>query len=178
MSHHPDLSVSLDQLLLRKEVRVRQQGEWLKRHSLPLVSFTVNMPGALKLNAASQTVMDAGIRAIQELCQQTGWPQVACQLLVEKTGPEAFLVIQAPSASMLKKAMMKIEREHPLGRLMDLDVIDVDGHIISRQGAQLPRRRCLLCERDAVICARSRHHGVEALLAKIEEMTHDYTCCA
>lgn len=84
MSHHPDLSVSLDQLLLRKEVRVRQQGEWLKRHSLPLVSFTVNMPGAVKLNAASQTVMDAGMRAIQELCQQTGWRQVACQLLVEK----------------------------------------------------------------------------------------------
>ncbi|CSA56393.1 CitX protein [Vibrio cholerae] len=73
---------------------------------------------------------------------------------------------------------MKIEREHPLGRLMDLDVIDVDGHIISRQGAQLPRRRCLLCERDAVICARSRRHSVEALLAKIEEMTHDYSCCA
>lgn len=70
MSHHPDLSVSLDQLLLRKEVRVRQQGEWLKRHSLPLVSFTVNMPGAVKLNAASQTVMDAGMRAIQELCQK------------------------------------------------------------------------------------------------------------
>ncbi|MGL4380534.1 MAG: citrate lyase holo-[acyl-carrier protein] synthase [Vibrio sp.] len=175
MSHHPDFSVSLDQLLLRKELRVRQQGEWRQRHLLPLISFTVNMPGSVKLNSASQIVMDAGIQAIQDRSQQAGWPLVAYQLLVEKTGLEAFMVVRVSSASLLKKVMMQIEHEHPLGRLMDIDVLDVEGHIISRQGVQLPRRRCLLCERDAVICARSRQHSSAALLAKIEEMIHDYT---
>ncbi|CAG9297416.1 citrate lyase holo-[acyl-carrier protein] synthase [Celerinatantimonas diazotrophica] len=168
--------VSLNEMLARKETRVKQQQEWLKCHSLPLVSFTVNIPGSVKMNSSSQIVMKAGLKAIKKMSQQQGWLIVDCQKVMENTGPEAFIVIQAPSVQLLKKAMMTIETDHPLGRLMDLDVIDVDGKIISREDEQIAKRRCLICDEDAKVCARSRRHDLATLLAKIEQMTHDYEC--
>ncbi|MBF8999107.1 MULTISPECIES: citrate lyase holo-[acyl-carrier protein] synthase [Vibrio] len=178
MTFSTDSEVSLNEMLDRKETRVKQQQEWLKRHSLPIVSFTVNMPGPVKMNQSSRIVMNTGLEAIKSMCQQQGWTIVGSQKVIENTGPEAFFSIQAPSASLLKKAMMNIESNHPLGRLMDLDVIDVDGKIISREGTQMARRRCLICNEDAKVCARSRRHDLATLLAKIEEMTHDYECYA
>jgi holo-ACP synthase len=170
-------AVTLFELLNRKEVRVKQQQAWLREQKLPLISFTVNMPGSVKVNKASRTVLAAGIKAVEGCCDQHGWHIKACQMIHEKTGYEVFWVVDAPSATLLKKEMIAIENQHPLGRLMDLDVLDLDGRIISRQGSMISRRRCLLCERDAVICARSHRHDLSELLAKIEEITDGYQCC-
>lgn len=178
MTFSTDSEVSLNELLDRKETRVKQQQEWLKRHSLPIVSFTVNMPGPVKMNASSRIVMKAGLAAIRALCAKQGWEIIGSQKIVENTGPEAIVSINAPSASLLKKAMMEIENHHQLGRLMDLDVIDVRGKTVSRDGVNQPRRRCFLCEEEAKVCARSRRHDLKELLAKIEEMTHEYECYA
>ncbi len=178
MNQLTDCPVSLHEMLNRKEARVKQQREWLRRHSRPIVSFTVNMPGPVKMNHASRTVMKAGLDAIKEACNASGWKVLGIQKCYENTGPEAIFSIDISSATLLKKAMMTIERRHPLGRLMDLDVLDVSGNIISRRSVNLPARRCLLCEQDAVICARSRRHDLASLLEKIEEITNDYECCA
>lgn len=170
--------VSLNEMLARKETRVKQQQEWLECHSLAMVSFTVNMPGPVKMNHASQVIIKAGLEAIERTCEEQGWMIEACQMVQENTGPEAFVAIHEPSATQLKKAMMSIEIAHPLGRLMDLDVIDLDGKTISREETQQPRRRCLICDDDAKVCARSRRHDLAMLLAKIKQMTHDYECYA
>ena len=61
--------------------------------------------------------------------------------------------------------MLAVELEDidPIGRLYDMDVLDTDGKKISREDMGLPRRKCLLCENDAAVCARSRAHSLEAL---------------
>lgn len=173
-----DVEVGLSDLMKRRTVRGYQQSAWIKRHSLPVISFRINMPGPVKMNHASLKVMNAGLQAVRKICTENGWTIIGSQKINEKTGPEAMICIQVPSATLLKKAMMEIENTHPLGRLMDLDVIDAEGKVISRQGVQLPRRRCLLCEKDGKLCARSRRHDLSDLMAVIEEMTHDYECYA
>lgn len=89
------------------------------------------------------------------------------------TGFESFFVVKTDERS-LKALMLKIENEHPLGRLFDLDVIGVDGRPISRETLGNSKRKCLLCEQDAHICARNRGHTVETLIEKIHSMVDSY----
>ncbi|MEH6533130.1 MAG: citrate lyase holo-[acyl-carrier protein] synthase [Photobacterium frigidiphilum] len=164
-------AVNLLDILTNKEARVSRQQEWLKSHSLPLISFSINMPGPVKMNEASKTSFNQGVDAIGEACRENGWSIITRQILQQKTGPEAIFVVDVPSALDLKRSMIRIEHNHPLGRLMDLDVISKDGKTISRKGQMLDSRKCLLCEENAMVCSRSRRHSLPSLLNKIYEMT-------
>jgi holo-ACP synthase / triphosphoribosyl-dephospho-CoA synthase len=53
-----------------------------------------------------------------------------------------------------------IEENHPLGRLMDIDVINVR-HQISRRDLNLSPRRCFLCDEEAHVCVRAQTHAIE-----------------
>ncbi|CAM3614715.1 Apo-citrate lyase phosphoribosyl-dephospho-CoA transferase [Vibrio aerogenes CECT 7868] len=169
--------VGLEAVLANKEARVKRQRDWLKRHGLPLVSFSVNMPGPEKMTGISKQVFQQGVKAIESSCKEQGWLVAGEQILLQETGPEGIFAIDCRSAMMLKKLMITIERSHPLGRLMDLDVLDESGKIISRKGQQMPRRKCLICDDDAVVCARSRKHPLDELMLRIKEIVNDEQCC-
>lgn len=174
IAHDHCVIVGLEAVLANKEARVERQREWLKRHALPLLSFCVNMPGPEKMNDLSKRIFQQGLKAIKGTCSAQGWPIVGEQILWQDTGPEAIFVVRCGSAMLLKKQMMAIERNHSLGRLMDLDVLDTAGKIISRQGQQMPRRQCLICDEDAAVCARSRKHSLNELIQRIcEIVSHD-----
>ena len=78
------------------------------------------------------------------------------------------------SAAQAKEVTVEIEEKHPLGRLMDIDVIGPDGVPVSRTGDGHPQRRCLICNDDARACMRAATHSVTELLAKIHSMTEAY----
>lgn len=69
---------------------------------------------------------------------------------------------------LLKRLMCEVEDASPVGRLLDADVIGLDGEKLSRTDVGLPVRRCLLCGEEAPLCARSRAHSAEALFARAE----------
>ncbi|NAW70774.1 citrate lyase holo-[acyl-carrier protein] synthase [Vibrio sp. V27_P1S3P104] len=171
-------TVSLDQVLANKEARVQRQAEWLKRYSLPLVSFSVNMPGPLKMTDCTKLIFDQGVQAIQEACIKKGWRIEGRQLLFQLTGPEAIFSVRVSEAIALKRVMIAIENQHRLGRVMDIDIIDVNGKVISRKGQGMARRTCYICDNDAVVCARSRRHDVQTLVSYIEAMVCHDQCCS
>lgn len=80
----------------------------------------------------------------------------------------------AIDASELKRETCSVEEEHFLGRLFDIDVYDGEGRQICRSELGLSERKCLLCERDARQCARSRAHPLGELLEKIARMKEEY----
>jgi len=69
---------------------------------------------------------------------------------------------------------MAIEDQHPLGRLWDADVIDINGVSLSRKHFGLPARRCLLCEQPAHDCARSRLHAMQELQRSVQERVETF----
>ena len=87
----------------------------------------------------------------------------------EKTGPEAMICVRA-EAKAVKKRLCALEDGEELGRLLDIDVIAPDGGKISRTDIGLPARRCLLCDKPAPVCARSRAHSVDALFERANAM--------
>ena len=59
-----------------------------------------------------------------------------------------------------------IEESSQLGRLFDIDIIDINFEKLSRKSF----RKCLICEEQAQECGRSRKHSVEELQNKVEEI--------
>ena len=100
-----------------------------------------------------------------------------------ETGYEAYLLVPLP-ALLVKKTCCGIEDSHPLGRLMDIDVIEAGDslpdaempsvRLLDRASLGLPPRRCLLCDQPARYCMRAHSHPQEALLTKIEQIVSNF----
>lgn len=165
--------ITLEELLEAREQRVAKQKKFLEEFRQPLVSFTVNIPGASKKTLDSNRIFSEGCHVLMKKLQATGCSLEYHEINAPDTGYEGFFVVNAKEQS-LKAMMLQIENEHPLGRLFDLDVIGADGNPISREELGYAKRRCLLCDQEAHSCGRSRKHTTEALVQKIKSMADSY----
>ena len=191
--------MTLEDLLTSRDERVFHQQELLtKYHNRCLICLTVQLPGPVKRNELSLTVAGAGVEAVRK----------AFAIEYEETrdletGFEGFFIVDMPPMEA-KRMACHIEDTHPLGRLLDIDVVVFAGAAsglrrysaaakrgwtspgpdgcpelqevspLGREELGLPPRKCLLCENEARVCMRARTHTTEELLAKIEEMVNNY----
>lgn len=165
--------ITLKQLLEAREQRVAKQRKLLEDFRQPLISFTVNIPGACKKTPMSSRIFHEGCNALKKKLRETGCSTEYFEANDPDTGYEAYLVVKTEEL-FLKELMLQIENEHSLGRLFDLDVIDATGIPISREKLGYAKRKCLLCDQDAHNCCRSRKHTTEALGKKIKTMVDLY----
>lgn len=161
--------VSLMEILEAREKRVELQRKILDRYRLPLISFTLNIPGSYKTFPLGKEAFEEGKKVIKE---ELGKNKIQMEYSLDnssKTGYE-FLMSVDSDAKYLKELMVEIEDKHPLGRIFDIDVLDSNGDKISRSDIKLEGRKCLLCEDMAHICARSRKHSMEDLIFRVVEI--------
>ena len=76
-----------------------------------------------------------------------------------------------------KEKMMKLEDEHPLGRLIDLDVYSNNKeNSLSRDTL----RKCYLCDQPAFVCQKEKNHHIDELIFyynnEIEVYFEDLIC--
>lgn len=162
--------VELPAMLMAREARAEAQKACQAAHpGCTLISFGLNIPGPVKTNEELRRLFDDGLAAIEELLHGLQTPAIAQFTHHAATGDEALLAVQGEPGA-IKAATTRLEETHPLGRLFDIDVLASDGYKLSRP---VPRR-CLLCDAQAQICARSRRHSVEALTTRIAAMLQDY----
>lgn len=154
------MEASLLDILDARERRVAKQKELLAQFQKPLLCFTMNIPGPVKLDRDVSIGFYVGCRLLQNAL--AGQSILHREAHWENTGCVAYYVVDLPAAQ-LKGIAIDIEQTEMIGRLFDMDVLDVDGQKLSREALGQPRRRCLLCDNDAVICARSRAHALEEL---------------
>ncbi|PFN95675.1 citrate lyase holo-[acyl-carrier protein] synthase [Bacillus sp. AFS076308] len=165
--------VTLEQLLTAREYRAAHQKELIENYNLPLISFTINIPGPVKITPESTIIFLEGSNALANKLKEAGSSIVYYETNHYNTGFEVYYVVNKDQRK-LKALMLEIENEHPLGRLFDLDVIGVDGIPISRENFGNSNRKCLLCHADAHGCGRSRKHTIEELMQKIKSMVDSY----
>ena len=173
--------ITLEQLLDSRDRRVQHQKQLLQAYpGCSLICLTVQLPGPVKRSRESLIIGEAGLA---ELLNKFGSVLRHVHVRDLETGYEAYLLVPLPAPDV-KRACCKIEDTHPLGRMMDIDVIpdqsnvipDVIGglHPLSRSDIGLPPRRCLLCSNEARYCMRARTHSTEELLEKIRELVLAY----
>ncbi len=173
-------TITLEQLLRSRDERAALQQSFLQEHPEgTLLCLTVQFPGEVKRSAESLVVAEAAVKAVREM-----FPERSFELLRDlETGFEGYFVVPLEPLDA-KRACCEIEDEHPLGRLMDIDVIvaspvydgcHVDGaalgiHPIPRSAVGAPERRCLICSQPARVCMRARTHTTAELLAAIDRI--------
>ena len=85
-------------------------------------------------------------------------------------GPYYFCGIKGKDEK-IKRHLINIEETHDLGRFIDLDYFTLNRQSITRDSLNLPLRKCILCDNDAIYCARNKTHKTEKLLHYIEKTT-------
>lgn len=162
---------SLEEMLESRDARARHQRKLLQDNpGKTLICLTVVMPGPVKRSRQSLLIAMAAMTAI---IQRFGTDQEQVEAFDLATGFEAYLLTSA-SVVDAKRAVCRIEEEHPLGRLFDIDVIGRDGIPVERASLGLPPRSCLICGRPARECMRSGRHGYEDLLKEIDRRIDGY----
>jgi holo-ACP synthase len=164
---------TLEEILANKEARAHQQELLRLRHGWPILSFCINMPGALKQNKSSIAIFEALLEALHVKISQNGWLVEDETIKYSNTGPEMIAAINS-DAILLKKLTYEIETTHPLGRFGDMDVIATDGNVISRKSLGYKPRKCYICENDAKLCARSQAHSIDELIHFIDANVSKY----
>ena len=159
------IEVGIEEILDCREKRVTIQNEMIKKYNKPVISFTMNIPGPIKTNNEIKKAFDIGKNLILENLKKNNIEILEIQELNENTGNELFISTHS-SAEKIKNITITIEESCELGRLFDIDVIDVNFEKLSRKSF----RKCLICEEQAQECGRSRKHSVKELQDKIEEI--------
>lgn len=165
---------SLKEILANKERRAHEQKKLLAHSpSCFLISLSVNIPSAIKLSHESLVIHDIAHHGILDLLKENGFLLYASYTHHAITGVETLFTCKG-DAYAFKALTCRFENRHPLGRLMDIDVFDEKGALLSRSMFDLPKRKCLLCEKEAFICARGQTHSYEALNLHIKMLVKKY----
>lgn len=154
------MEVTLTEILDARERRAERQKLLLEQYQKPLLCFTMNIPGPVKLDRDISIGFYVGKWLLADAL--SGKHVLFHESRRESTGCEAFYVVDMPPRE-LKRLAIELEDIDPVGRLFDMDVLDAGGEKLSREAMGYAKRKCLICDRDAVLCARSRAHGLQAL---------------
>ena len=154
------MEATLQEILDAREKRASKQKELLAQYGKSLLCFTMNIPGPEKWNRNIAIGFYLGCWFIEDTLK--GRPVLYKEKSTGVTGGVAYYVVDLP-AKQLKQMVMELEEIDPIGRLFDMDVLTPEGEKVSRQELGQGPRKCLLCDNDAAICARSRAHGLDQL---------------
>ncbi|MEG6584345.1 triphosphoribosyl-dephospho-CoA synthase CitG [Dendrosporobacter sp. 1207_IL3150] len=151
--------VTLNDMLIAKEVRKNRQDEMRQNNAYPIVSITINMPGQEKDSPILRKLRDYAVGEIRNQLEVI--KEYTSNAL---TGPEAILAVKG-DAKYIKALAVAIEEQYSFTRLLDIDVFSNEGQLISRHESG-QKRKCLICNDLAVLCMREgRHNAVELSLA-------------
>ncbi len=157
--------VTLQDILLAREQRASKQQQLLKQYNCPLVSFTMNIAGPVKTSPLIKRGFRVGLKQLESL----GTAIVAQEVSYKDTGCEAYFAVDMDAAA-LKAICTKIEEATFLGRLFDMDVLDVDGQKLDRPD----QRGCIVCCKPGRSCAARRVHSVAELQAATNHILQEH----
>lgn len=154
----PDMESALQEILEAREQRANRQKQLQQTYPLPLLCFTLNIPGPDKDGEIVRKGFFLGLWYLEKAL-------AGCvrhrEHRLTAAGWEAFLCVDTVPEE-LKRITADLEDRTPGGRVFDMDVL-IPGGKLGRKELGLPERRCLLCENPAVLCGRSRSHSLSEL---------------
>ncbi|WP_176700218.1 MULTISPECIES: citrate lyase holo-[acyl-carrier protein] synthase [unclassified Gilliamella] len=160
--------INLEQMLLAKEKRVENQKQAMICYKHPIISLSLVIPGAIKNSSGARYLFDEAIKTLHHCFLQNDIAIINEDHYHYITGSEAIIAIKC-SANVLKKYCIDIENNHPLGRLWDIDVIDiVTQKSLSRSQFDNQPRQCLVCHKTAKLCGRAKRHSIDEIFTAIE----------
>ncbi|MBR2131338.1 MAG: triphosphoribosyl-dephospho-CoA synthase CitG [Oscillospiraceae bacterium] len=167
--------VTLAQMLTAREERQERIADALRRYQLPLVSFSMNIPGPVKYSPLIQRGFREGCRRLETALEQFPLTEIARVEAV--TGCEVLYTVDA-DAPAVKAVCAKLEDQDALGRLFDIDVIGSQGQKLDRTLLGLEERGCMVCGAAGRGCASRRLHTLDELHRETQRRLTEYFAAA
>lgn len=156
-------------MLRARDARVERQDRLRAEHQAPLISFTMNIAGEIKLDEWIERAFRAGVKRVEAQLEWHDIPVMARVQTIAFTGCEQLWAVKGEPAK-LKVWMQAIEETDALGRLFDIDVLAADGTKLDRDAP----RRCLICDLPAKICGRNRSHPARELYLRARSVIQEH----
>lgn len=164
------MEITLEQMLKAREERVFLQFYLIRQFSLPIISFSMNIPGPVKDSTLIRRGFDAGCMALDYRLPKNAVKHR--KVIRAVTGCEAMYVLDMEPRK-IKAITTAIEDSHGLGRLFDMDVIGPDLNKLDRETIGGKSRDCIVCGAPGRGCASRRTHSVREL----QQATTDILIC-
>lgn len=165
--------VTLQEVLEARDARREAQERLLAEHGLPVISFTMNIPGPVKDSPLIRRCFRQGLDELVTALQAAGISAIAPAEKQAVTGCEFLCAADAPAARV-KAITERVEDGSPLGRLFDMDVIYKDGRKLDRAR----ERGCIVCGKIGRGCASRRLHPLEELTSAVKKRMAEGLCRA
>ncbi|MBR0311701.1 MAG: citrate lyase holo-[Oscillospiraceae bacterium] len=136
--------VTLEQVLGARDARTQRQSALLERYHMPVISFSMNIPGPVKdtplIRRAYYTGRDALLGTLKDECVKV----LRKEETLAATGCEIQIAVKE-DALTVKKLCVQIEDATTLGRLFDMDVLTSEGEKLDREAVGGSERGCFVC---------------------------------
>lgn len=160
---------TLEEMLFARERRVERINNLSNQYNSSILVAKLNIPGPEKDNSLYRFGMSECRKALLNSLLEYKNIILFEDLNYYETGAELYMAVEM-DGKRLKEIVMDIEENHCLGRLFDIDVQDSLGNTVSRSEFGEGLRKCLVCDEDAFLCARSRKHDLATIVNKIQTM--------
>lgn len=148
-----DIELIRNKILQIKEERWLKQIELVNKFKVNLISYKFNIPSWPK---SSKAIIEAFNKSLNDFQKYLVMNQISFDLsAIEDTdlGPIALVITKYPDKK-LKELTKIFEEDYPIGRLLDLDVLNQKGVYLDRA----IKRKCLLCDDLSINCIQSQKH--------------------
>ncbi|RNC28512.1 MAG: Apo-citrate lyase phosphoribosyl-dephospho-CoA transferase [Candidatus Dichloromethanomonas elyunquensis] len=123
---------------------------------LPVLCGRTNFPGPEKNNGLTEKAF----LALTETIQATFGAAAVYQNELGGADGQSIVMALVLDSLTAKKMAVKIEEDHLLGRMFDIDVYDEQGFPLGREALRKKPRKCLICGQEAKLCTRAQRHSV------------------
>lgn len=141
-------------ILTARDERIRLIESLLNKDKV-IICLRVNYPSQEKVNQDTITVAKIIHEEIKKNFQLTNY-----RYFESLEGPIYLYEVSSDDPIIVKKRTIAIEDNHPLGRLVDLDVYYQSVKSISRKDLNVSSRKCYLCNEDAFKCIIAQKHDI------------------
>ncbi len=150
-----------EKILEARELRYHVIKKMSKSQKI-IISLKANTPGNDKNRYSSYFLIKLFNKVINY-----HFDTIEFNVLNGSDGPYFLYRINNDTQEKIKEILVGIENNHPLGRLIDLDLY-INGNMVSRSDFGLPRRTCMICKSDVSHCMRNHSHSLDELLSFID----------
>ena len=160
---------NLEKVLAAREERWKKRRAFVKNHRICLITVTLCVPYKYRISDEFRSILT-------ELCKKfykelkSNFNDVKYEGHMQNDDGSAVFISSCQDARKIKRACVDAESSTIGGRIMDIDVMDSDGHPVNRSNIGLPPRKCFICGKPASVCTSRRLHSREEIYSYVEKL--------
>ncbi|MCE0492797.1 citrate lyase holo-[acyl-carrier protein] synthase [Vibrio salinus] len=161
-----------------KQDRIHRQKRLSAKYQKPVILVSAYLPNELAEKDYANQIFTDALGHVETELKKVQWKCIARHRTHHKLGSDAMLVIDTHDAKLIKKIMMKIEHEHPLGKLMNIDVYNSFGQALSRASCNMPPRKHMFRKSTALFHSNENYFECDEIEKQITVMMDRATTSA